>query len=138
MLLTKLVNNSFWQTWGLVLARLIIAVQFAIGAWFKFADMNATAGYIASVGFPAPIVFAWLAALFEVWVIIAFLTGIKFRETALVTAVYILVLGFLFHGPSMWTNNQYEFGYFVDHFVMIAGLLFMVAHGTGRSWTLKK
>lgn len=137
-MLTKVINSSFWNSWGVMIARLIIAVQFGIGAWFKFSGIDGTAGYIASVGLPFSLVLAWLAALFELWVIVAFLTGLKFRETALAVLVYILLLGFLFHGPSHWSANQDEFGFFIDHFVMIAGLLFMIAHGTGNSWTLKK
>lgn len=136
-MLTKLATSSFWNSWGLMIARLIIVVQFVIAFWFKFAGMDGTAEYIASVGLPFPLVLAWLAALFEVWVAIAFLTGIKFRETALVTLAYVLVLGFLFHGPSHWGANMDEFGFFIDHFVMVAGLLFMIAHGTGNSWKLK-
>ena len=42
--------------------------------------------------------------------------------------------GFAFHGPSHWAANQDEFGFFVDHFTFLAGLLFAAAHGPGGKW----
>src|SRR5262245_39517346 len=107
------------QTILITVARLIFAGVFAIGVWFKFTGMEATAGYIASVGFPIPMVLAWLAALFETALVIAFLTGVFFSEAALLASVYILFLGFVFHGPSHWQGNPMEFGFFVDHFTFI-------------------
>jgi uncharacterized membrane protein YphA (DoxX/SURF4 family) len=103
-----------------------------MAAAFKFADMGATAAYIAAINFPAPQLFAWLAALFEVGLVIAFLTGLYFREAALLAAAYVLFLAFAFHGPSHWTGNQVEFGFFVDHFSFIAGLLLAFAYGPGN------
>jgi putative oxidoreductase len=49
----------------------------------------------------------------------------------LLAALYVLFLGFAFHGPSHWAGNQVEFGSFVDHFVFVAGLLFAAVHGSG-------
>jgi uncharacterized membrane protein YphA (DoxX/SURF4 family) len=102
-----------------------------MAAIFKFFDMASTANYIATVGFPIPLVLAWLAAIFEVALVIAFLTGAFFSEAALLAAVYVIFLGFAFHGPSHWASNQDEFGFFVDHFTFMAGLLFAAAHGPG-------
>ena len=72
-----------------------------------------------------------LAALFEVALVICFLTGAFFREAALLAAVYVIFLAFAFHGPSRWAANQGEFGFFVDHFTFLAGLLFAAVHGPG-------
>jgi uncharacterized membrane protein YphA (DoxX/SURF4 family) len=133
-MLTRIINHSFWGTWGLVIARIIIAIAFGIGAFFKYAGMAATAGVIASAGFPFALALAWIAAVVETLIVIAFLTGIWFRRAALFSIVYILFLGFTFHGPSMWAQNQMEFGFFVDHFIFVAGLLYMVAFGPGNKW----
>jgi putative oxidoreductase len=115
----------------IVVARLIFAATFAIAVWFKYTGMEATAGYIASVGFPIPMVLAWLAAIFETALIIAFLTGAFFSEAALLASVYVLVLAFTFYGPSHWQASQTDFGFFVNHFTFIAGLLFAAVHGPG-------
>ena len=120
------------RTLAILVARLIFAGVFAMAAYFKFAGMADTAGYIASAGFPFPIVLAWLAAIFETALVIAFLTGVFFSEAALLAGAYVVFLAFAFHGPSHWEGNQVEFGFFVDHFTFLAGLLFAAVHGPGQ------
>ena len=79
-----------------------------------------------------PLLLAWLAAIFEAVLVICFLTGAFFTEAALLAAAYVLFLAFAFHGPSHWAGNQAEFGFFIDHFTFIAGLLFAAVNGPGR------
>jgi uncharacterized membrane protein YphA (DoxX/SURF4 family) len=124
------------RTVAIIIARLIFAGVFIMAASFKFAGMEETANYIASAGFPIPLVLAWIAALFETALTIAFLTGAFFSEAALLAAAYLLFLAFAFHGPSRWSGNQAEFGFFVDHFTFIAGLLYAFVHGPGDKWAI--
>jgi len=121
-----------WQSIAILVGRLIFAGVFVMAAGFKFAGMDATAGYIASAGFPFPLLLAWVAAVFESLLVVGFLTGAFFSEAALLAAAYVLFLAFAFHGPSHWEGNQAEFGFFVNHFTFIAGLLFAAAKGPGR------
>jgi uncharacterized membrane protein YphA (DoxX/SURF4 family) len=51
---------------------------------------------------------------------------------------YVLFLGFSFHGPDRWSNNPMEFGFFVDHFTFIAGLLFAAVHGPASALVLRR
>jgi uncharacterized membrane protein YphA (DoxX/SURF4 family) len=124
-------TQSAWQTAAILIARLIFGAVFLMAVSFKFMDMGATASYIVAAGFPFPLFLAWCAAILEVLLVIAFLTGVFFTPAAIVAAVYVIFLGFSFHGPSRWTGNQAEFGFFVDHFVFLAGLLFAAVHGPG-------
>ena len=96
------------------------------------------AGYIASIGFPFPLLFAWLAAFFEVALVLAFLTGAFFSEAALLAAIYVVFLAFAFHGPSLWAANQSEFGFFINHFTFLAGLLYAAVHGPGEKLALRQ
>ncbi|HEX8937483.1 MAG TPA: DoxX family protein [Sphingomicrobium sp.] len=118
---------------AILIARLIFALDFAMAAAFKFVfiGMAATAGQIAAAGFPFPLFLAWVAAFFETALAIAFLTGLFFRQAAVVSIAYVLFLGFSFHGPDRWGSNPMEFGFFVDHFIFVAGLLFAAVHGPG-------
>jgi uncharacterized membrane protein YphA (DoxX/SURF4 family) len=118
---------------AIVVARLIFAGVFLMAAAFKFkfVGMEATAAEIAAAGFPAPLFLAWVAAFFELALALAFLTGIFFSEAAIVTAAYVLFLAFSFHGPDRFASNPMEFGFFVDHFTFIAGLLFAAVQGPG-------
>ena len=124
-------TQSTWQTVAILIARLTFASMFAMGVAFKLMDMGMTAGYIAAAGFPFPLFLAWCAAILETLLVIAFLTGGFFTPAALVAAVYVVFLGFAFHGPSHWTGNQAEFGAFMSHFPFAAGLLFAAVHGPG-------
>ena len=125
------------RTAAILIARLIFAAVFALAASFKFAAMGMTAQEIAGAGFPMPYLLAWLAAIFEVALILAFLTGAFFTEACLLAIVYVLFLAFSFHGPNRWSGNPMEFGFFVDHFTFTAGLLFAAVHGPGSVLVLR-
>ncbi len=125
------------KTIAILAARLIFGAMFLMATSFKFMDMGATAGYIAAAGFPFPLFLAWVAAVFEVGLAMAFLTGAFFSEAALLAGVYVIFLAFAFHGPNRWEGNQAEFGFFVDHFTFLAGLLFAFAHGPGEKLSVK-
>jgi putative oxidoreductase len=131
-------TKAGWTTVAVLAGRLIFAALFIMAASFKLMDIDGTAAYIAAAGFPLPKLLAWLAALFELALIAGFLTGAYFSETALLAAAYVIFLGFAFHGPSRWAANQAEFGFFVDHFTFVAGLLFAAAHGPGRVLAIKR
>jgi uncharacterized membrane protein YphA (DoxX/SURF4 family) len=124
------------RTAALLLARLIFAGAFLMAATFKFIGMADTAGYIAGAGFPFPLFLAWVAAFFEVGLGLAFLTGAFFSEAAILAGIYVIFLAFTFHGPARWQGNQTEFGFFFDHFVFLAGLLYAAVHGPGDTLAL--
>lgn len=124
-------TKSAATTTALLIARLIFGGVFVMSSWMKFTGMQMTAGYIASAGFPAPLLLAWLAAFFELGLAVALLTGALFTEAALLAAGYVLFLAITFHGPATWADPV-GFGLFVDHFTFIAGLLFAAVHGPGR------
>jgi len=125
------------RTIAILVARLIFGAVFVMAASFKFMGMATTATYIAAAGFPFSLLLAWLAAFFEVALALALLTGAFFSEAAVLAAAYVLFLGFAFHGPSRWAGSQAEFGFFVDHFTFIAGLLFAAVHGPGETLAVK-
>ncbi|HKK05133.1 MAG TPA: DoxX family protein [Gammaproteobacteria bacterium] len=127
-------NNSpdpAWAAAAVLIGRLIFAGIFFMALAFKLTNISGTASYIAAAGFPFPALLTWLAALLELVLAVCLLTGAFFSEAALLAAGYILFLAFAFHGPSHWSGNQTEFGFFVDHFTFIAGLMFAAAHGPG-------
>ena len=123
---------------AILIARLIFAAVFAMAMTFKFSGIGDTAAYITAAGFPAAVFLAWVAALFELALVLCFLTGAFFTEAALAAAAYVTFLGFAFHGPAHWSGNQAEFGFFVDHFIFLAGLLFAAVHGPGDMLALSR
>lgn len=121
---------------AILTARLIFAGIFAMAASFKFAGMADTAVQIAAAGFPFPLLLAWLAAIFETALVLAFVTGAFFAEAALLAGAYVVFLAFSFHGPDKW-EAWYEFGFFVDHFTFLAGLLYAAVHGPGEHLAIR-
>lgn len=119
------------KTAAILLARLIFAGVFAMAVSFKLMGMGDAAGYIAAAGFPFPLLLAWLAAIFEIALVLAFLTGAFFSEASLLAGIYVIFLAVAFHGPDRWAASQAEFGFFVDHFTFLAGLLYAAVHGPG-------
>jgi putative oxidoreductase len=130
-------RRSKWAIGAVLTGRLIFAAVFIMAVGFKLTNIGATASFIAAAGFPAAQTLAWLAAIFELALVACFLTGAFFSAGTLLAAAYVLFLAFAFHGPSHWAANKDEFGFFVDHFTFIAGLLFAAAHGPGSVLALK-
>jgi uncharacterized membrane protein YphA (DoxX/SURF4 family) len=125
------------KTIAILIARLIFAAVFVMALTFKFIDIKATADYIAAAGFPFSLFLAWVAAFFELGLALAFLTGILFSQASLLAGIYVIFLALAFHGPSRWSGNQAEFGFFVDHFTFLAGLLFAAVHGPGNAFVAR-
>jgi len=128
------------KTAAILIARLIFGLDFAMAAFFKFVafGLDATAAQIAAAGFPIPHILAWAAAFFETALAITLLTGLFFKEAAIVAIAYVLFLAFSFHGPDRWGGNPMEFGFFVDHFIFVAGLLYAAVHGPGRVLVVRR
>src|SRR2546423_15547894 len=129
--------TSSYAAGTILVARWIFVLVFAMALAFKLADIHATAAYIGAVGFPVPLLLAWLAALFEALVVLCLATGVMFRQAAIAAGAYVVFLAFAFHGPSKWSGNQAEFGFFVDHWTFLAGLLYAAVHGPGSLWVVK-
>ncbi len=132
-------SDSTWAKAAVLTARLILALVFLMAFVFKVMDINMTAGFISSAGFPFAKLLAVLAALFEVAIVLSLVTGAYFSEMMLLGAIYVLFLAFAFHGPSHWTDDKgLEFGGFISHFPFAAGMLFAAAHGPGRLLALRR
>jgi len=135
----EFIQTSGWKTGALLLARFIMAALFAMALAGKVVMSGMMADEIAKAGFPLPMLLNWLAALFELGLVLAFLTGAFFREANILGAVYVVFLAFAFHFVSHWTDAEgLNFGAFVSHFPMAAGMLFAAVHGPGTVLVWKK
>jgi hypothetical protein len=63
-----------WRDAAVIAGRLL----FLMAVTFKILGMRETADFIAAASFPAPLLLAWLAAVLEVLLVLAFLTGAYF------------------------------------------------------------
>lgn len=136
-MLTQLAHHRFWKTHGLLIARIIMGGVFLMAAGMKFTNIHGTAQSIAALhNWPFPVILTLIAAFFELGTGLCVITGVFFRKAVFLLGLYVIFLAITFHGPAMWIGDQNEFGFFIDHFVMLAGLLYMLGNGIGNTWRL--
>ncbi len=136
--MNKIFSHPLWSTQALLFARMLMGGFFLLAGIMKFqGGIDAVAGYIASAGFPASLLLAYLVALFEIVAGLAIILGKYFKEASITLAVFVLFISFPFHGPSMWETDPTAKMMFMKNMAIVAGLLFMAAHGAGNTWRLK-
>ena len=89
--------SSTWQNAALFVARLGMASLFLFSGMQKLASLEGAIQWAASMGVPVASLSMPLAGLFEVATGLMLITGWHAREAAAALAVWIIVLGPLFH-----------------------------------------
>lgn len=118
----------------LLVARLLIALMFIGAGISKFTGLDGAAGYIGSVGLPAPQLLAVAAGALELIAGVLLVIGWQARWAALALAGFTLVASFIFHAywnlPS--AEQMMPMLLFTKNMAIIGGLLFVFAFGPGR------
>ena len=122
------------KDWAALLGRMLLALLFVISGFGKIPGFEATAGYIASKGFPMPQVLAALAVLFELGGGIAIALGWKTRWAAAALILFLVVITPIFHKfwglpPEEAMNQQVHF---MKNASILGGFLLLFAFGPGR------
>lgn len=112
----------------LLVARILLAVIFILSGLQKFGGIDGTAGYIGSVGLPAPTLLAWAAAIFETVAGIAILIGFRTRETSWLLAAFCVFAGFVFHYQPA---EQMQMIMFMKNLAIAGGFLALSVSGPG-------
>lgn len=130
--MNKFIQHSFWDTHALLIARVLMGGMFLMAGISKFQSIDGTAAMIAGAGFGASVLLAWLTAIFEVVSGLALISGKCFRKSAILLAIFTAVISFILHNPG----DAGQMIFFTKNMAIVAGLLFMAAHGAGRTWKL--
>lgn len=112
----------------LLVARILLSFMFIMSGLSKFGGIEGTAGYIGSVGLPAPVLLAWAAALFETIAGIAILVGFQTRIAALLLAAFCVFAGFVFHFQP---SDQMQMISFMKNLTIAGGFLTLWVAGPG-------
>ncbi len=115
-----------WENWAPLVARLFLALQIGVGAFFKVIAFSMEVQQTGAVGVPFPTVAVALALVLEVAGVIALLTGWQLRRIATLLAFYVALLAVLFY--HNW-SDQMMFGLFMSHLGLIAALLYVSVFG---------
>ena len=112
----------------LLMARVLLSVMFIMAGLQKFTAIDGTAGYIGSVGLPAPVALAWLSAIFETLAGIAILIGFQTRIAAILLALFCLFTALMFHFDFA---DQVQMLFFMKNVTIAGGFLALFASGPG-------
>lgn len=121
--------GAAWQPWVATSGRVLLAAIFVLSGISKLADPVGSAGYIASVGLPAPQLALWGAIAVELLGGLALIAGYKARVVAAALAAFSVVTAALFHAQL---GDQTQFIMFFKNIAMAGGLMQIVAFGGGR------
>jgi putative oxidoreductase len=112
----------------LLIARILLSVMFIMAGLAKFGGIAGTAGYIGSVGLPAPTLLAWLSGIWEVVAGVAVLIGFQTRIASLALALFCVLTAVIFHNNLA---DQMQMSIFLKNFALVGGFLALYAAGPG-------
>ena len=125
-----------------LVGRIFYASMFLLFGWGKITAFAGTAGYMGSLGLPAPSLATAIAIIVEIGGGLLILIGYQTRLVALALAIYVLVSAFIGHS-QLGDLNQFQ--HFMKNMAIVGGSLAFVALGAGaysldarRSQTLKQ
>src|SRR2546425_10654496 len=95
--MTTETNGAGWATAAILVGRLVFAALFIMAVSFKLMDISATAGAIATAGFPPPTLLAWLAGGVEPALVAGFLPRADFFGAGLLAGGLLGVFAFWVH-----------------------------------------
>jgi putative oxidoreductase len=113
----------------LLIGRVLIALVFLMTVWLG----SPNAGYLGSLGFPAPAAAHWLAVIAEWLIVLSLFLGIEVRWGALLGILYVLVATAAAHRYWQVPPQQFVAQYtnFSKNLAILGGLLLVYVTGAG-------
>lgn len=116
-----------------VVGRILLALIFVMSGLNKIGNWEGTAGFMASVGFPAVTVFLIGAIVLEVVGGLSVIAGFKARWGALALIIFTIPATLMFH--NFWAmppeQQQIQMIMFMKNIAIMGGLLMIMAFGPG-------
>ncbi|WP_102960735.1 DoxX family protein [Mangrovicella endophytica] len=107
----------------LPIGRILLSIIFIVSGFGKLAGAAGFSGYLASLGFPAPLVMAYLVGLFELLGGVALVVGFQTRIVAIAFALFCVATGLLAHMGDATA--------LMKNIAMAGGFLVLAASGPG-------
>lgn len=120
-----------------LLGRVLLSLMFILAGFDKLTGFEGTAGYIASVGLPAPQLLTVLTILVEIGAGLALLAGYRAKWAALILAGFTLAASVIFHNYWAAAADQafVQQLLFMKNISVAGGLLLVAALGGGQ-WSM--
>jgi len=113
----------------LLIGRILLAIIFIAAGLGKLSAPAGFAGYLQSLGFPAPTMMAWLTILLEIGGGLAILAGFMTRYLAYALAAFCVTTAFLAHFDFA---DQNQMNAFMKNLAIAGGFLVLAASGAGK------
>lgn len=111
-----------------LIGRILVAAVFLISGLGKLVSPDATIGYIASVGLPAPTLGYVVAMVLELAGGVLMIAGYQTRLIAALLAAYSIITALIFHHAF---GDQNQMFHFLKNLTMAGGLIQIVVFGAG-------
>ncbi len=100
-------NDTPAHNFGILVIRVFagIALSFTHG-WQKLPPSEGWIGAVGEMGFPAPVLFAWMAGLAEFVGGLLLALGLFTRPAALIVAINMAVASFIAHAGDPWAARE--------------------------------
>jgi putative oxidoreductase len=135
-------NNSMrrLEPFAPTILRVVAGITFALHGWGKLGNPAGFAGFVGSLGFPAPTLFAWLVILLELVGGILLIVGFGTRWLGLLFAIEMLVTTILVKSRVGFIAPQGQPGVgFELDLMLLAASLALAILGSGQlsvEWNL--
>lgn len=126
-----------------LVGRILLALIFLLSALSKIGDYSGTAAYMQGRGIPAAQFFLFAAVLVELSGALLLITGYKSRIGALLLAVYLVPVTYIFHYLPAFNQalpvveQKVQMISMMKNLSILGGLLLVFGNGVGK-WTLGK
>lgn len=119
----------------LLIARILIGILFLVAGVMKAMNIAGTTGYMTKLGFPAPVLMAYLSTIIEIASGVLLIIGWQTRRVAWLLIVYVLIATGMAHRfweyePAQRVN---QINHFLKNLALIGAMLYIVVSGPGSS-----
>ena len=126
-------NQNSKHMFGHTLLRVVIGILFLQAGIKKFTNPDGVVEMLSGIGFPAPVVFAWILLLSEIIFGALILIGYKVKYTTWpLVIIFLVALGTVVIPNGGISSNNALF-----HIITIAGLITIALTGPGK-WAISK
>jgi putative oxidoreductase len=115
------------EKWYPVVGRVLLGLLF-LGGVFKFMNVAAVTGYIASVGIPMASLVFWVSTIVEVGSALALIFGYRVSTFAWVLFVYTGLATIFFHNNLA---DQMQMTMALKNLAIMGGLLYVIVYESG-------
>jgi putative oxidoreductase len=117
-----------------LIGRVLLGWIFLIGSWGKLTGIAGFAGYVTSLGMPAPGIMAWVGAIAEFLVGITLVFGVATRYGAVLGLIFVVIATAIAHRYWQYPAAQQLGQYinFMKNISIMGGMLLLFITGAGR------